>query len=153
MTLAFLGEQPDDLVEAAHDAMSALWFPAFTLQLAGLGTFGGRRPDTLWAGLRDPTPVGALHARLLPALHGAGIVLDRRRFRPHVTLARFGRLPDDGPERLAQVMARWHGFLAPPFEVADYALWRSILTRRGAIHQELARYPLADGRGTRPDGR
>jgi 2'-5' RNA ligase len=135
LTLAFLGEQPDDAIEAAHDALSALRIPAFELHLQGLGSFGG---DVLWAGLRDPAPVVALHDRLVPALHGAGIVLERRRFRPHVTLARFDRAD---PARLAAFLQAHSSFPCPAFTVSGFGLWRSTLTRRGAVHDELARYP------------
>jgi 2'-5' RNA ligase len=135
VTLAFLGDQPDAMVEAAHDALSALRVPAFPLQIQGLGSFGG---DVLWAGLRDPAPVVALHNRIVPALYGAGIVLDRRRFRPHVTLARFDR-PD--PARLATFLQAQSAFPCPAFTVASLGLWRSTLTKGGAVHDELARYP------------
>jgi 2'-5' RNA ligase len=137
LTLAFLGEQPDAMVEAAHDALSALSFAPFELQPQGLGSFGG---DVLWAGMRDAAPVVALHGRVLPALHGAGIVLERRRFRPHVTLARFDR-PD--PPRLAAFLQAHAAFPCPAFAVTGFGLWRSTLTEGGAVHEELARYPAA----------
>ena len=142
LTLAFLGEQPDDLVEAAHHALAGIRFPAFEMQLSGLGTFGNREPTVLWAGVKDPTQVKALHDRILPALHGAGLPLERRRFRPHVTIARFDRSGLPEHERLAKFLARWETFPSPPFTVEDFALWRSTLRPKGAIHDELARYPL-----------
>jgi 2'-5' RNA ligase len=143
LTLAFLGEQPDDLIETAHQALEGIRLPPFELHLQGLGTFGDRQPTVLWAGVRDPGPVKALHDRILPALHGAGIVLERRRFRPHVTLARFDRTATADHERLATFLARWNGFPSPPFLVEDFGLWRSTLLKAGAVHEELARYPLA----------
>ncbi len=142
LTLAFLGEQPDDLIEAAHLALQGIRFPAFEMQLHGLGTFGERQPTTLWAGLRDPSGTKALHDRLLPALHGAGIVLERRRFRPHVTLARFERTAPADHERLARFLSRWETFPCPPFRVEAFGLWRSTLLKSGAVHDELASYPL-----------
>lgn len=142
LTLAFLGEQPDDLIEAAHQALEGVRFPAFELQLRGLGTFGNREPTVLWAGVRDATQVKALHDRILPALHGAGLPLERRRFRPHVTVARFDRSGQPEHERLAKFLARWESFPSPPFTVEGFGLWRSTLLKAGAVHDELARYPL-----------
>lgn len=142
LTLAFLGEQPDDLIEAAHHALEGVRFPAFGLQVAGLGTFGDRQPAVLWAGVREAGPVRALHDRILPALHGAGLVIERRRFRPHVTLARFDRTAPPDHERLARFLSRWETFPSPPFEVQGFGLWRSTLLKAGAVHEELARYPL-----------
>jgi 2'-5' RNA ligase len=150
LTLAFLGEQPDDLIQAAHDALEGIRFPAFEMQLRGLGTFGNREPTVLWAGVRDPAPVKALHDRILPALHGAGLPLERRRFRPHVTLARFGPSEPADHEKLARFLSRWEAFPCPAFTVEDFALWRSTLRPKGAIHDELARYPLAGVAPNRP---
>ena len=144
LTLAFLGEQPDELIEAAHQALEGIRFPAFEMQLAGLGTFGSREPSVLWAGVKDATQVKALHDRILPALHGAGLPLERRRFRPHVTIARFDRSGLPEHERLARFLSRWEGFPSPPFTVTDFGLWRSTLRPKGAIHDELARYPLQE---------
>lgn len=142
LTLAFLDEQPDDLIQAAHEALEGLRFPAFEMQLSGLGTFGSREPTVLWAGVRDATQVKALHDRVHSALHGAGLPLERRRFRPHVTLARFGPSEPADHERLGRFLSRWEAFPSPPFRVEDFALWRSTLRPKGAIHDELARYPL-----------
>jgi len=83
-----------------------------------------------------------LHARVQRAVRGAGIDLARSRFRPHVTLARFGRHP--GP----QAMSLLGGFLAAradvalaPFTVAGFALYRSILHQGGAEYEILETYP------------
>ncbi len=143
LTLAFLGEQPGDLIQAAHEALESIRFPAFEMQLSGLGTFGNREPTVLWAGVRDPLQVKALHDKVMPALHGAGLLLERKRFRPHVTLARFDRSGPPEHEKLARFLSRWESFPSPTFLVEDFALWRSTLHKSGAIHDELARYPLA----------
>lgn len=142
VTLAFLGEQPDDLIESAHHALTTLRHPAFELQLRGLGTFGDRQPASLWAGIRDPAPLKSLRERLLPCLHGAGVVLERQRYRPHVTLARFNRTQGADHERLARFLARWEGFPSPAFRVESFGLYKSTLLKSGAVHEELAAYPL-----------
>ena len=142
LTLAFLGEQPDDRLEAAHEAFQALTAPAFDLQPKGLGTFGGATPATVWAGVADPAPVAALAKRVRSALHGAGLPLERRRFRPHVTLARLGRLDAEDEARLARFMGRWSSFPAPVVAIEEMVLFRSILRPDGAVHEPLASYPL-----------
>jgi 2'-5' RNA ligase len=142
LTLAFLGEQPLDRIEAAHEALETLRQAPFSLQLQGLGTFGGRVPATLWAGVADPAPVAALNARVRSVLHGAGLMLERRTFRPHVTLARFDRPGPEATDRLARFLGHWSGFLAPGFEVTEFGLWRSTLHRAGAVHDLLASYRL-----------
>lgn len=140
LTLAFLGERPEAEVEAAHEALETLRHPAVPLQLRGLGTF---RTEglTVWAGVAEEEGLRSLQAKVLSVLHGGGLMLERRRFRPHVTLARAGRAGVDAG-RLAAVLARWDAFPSPPWEARDLGLWRSTLRPQGAIHEELARYPL-----------
>ena len=147
LTLAFLDEQPDAMVEAAHEALETIRFPRFPLQPKGLGTFGDRQPHTLWAGIADPGPVEALHRKVLSALHGAGLELPRRRFRPHVTLARLPRLSPDEEARLANFLSKQESFPAPEAEAAEFALYRSTPGKGGPVYDILAAYPLtgADG--------
>lgn len=140
LTLAFLGERPDAEVEAAHEALEGLSFVPFALQLSGLDVFEPRKPEVLWAGIKDDAALRALQTRVLSALHGAGLPLERRRFRPHVTLARFGPMSPADHERLARFLGRWSSFPSPPFTVSGFGLWRSMLRRDGAVHEELARY-------------
>jgi 2'-5' RNA ligase len=143
LTLAFLGEQPVDRVEAAHEALEAVAAPAFDLRLTGLGVFDERRPRVVWAGVAEDGPLRGLRARVLSALRGAGLAVERRRFRPHVTLARLDPLDGGGEARLAGFLSRWQAFPCPAFRVEGFGLWRSTLRPDGAIHEELARYPLA----------
>lgn len=138
LTLAFLGERPEADILAAHEALEGLRAPAFEAQLWGLGTF----ETALWAGVRDAAPLKALQGRVLNGLHGAGLMLERRRFRPHVTLARLPDLHPDGERQLARWIEARAAFPSPPFAVSEVVLWRSTLHRGGAHHDALARYPL-----------
>lgn len=142
VTLAFLGEEPDQRVEAAHEALSGLAAAPFTLRLDGLGSFGGREMQVLFAAVAPSEPLAALHRKVLSLLHGTGIMPDRQRFRPHVTLARFR--PGEGRDpALARFLARHAGFGSAPFAASEVVLYRSHLTKGGAVHEPLAEYPLA----------
>lgn len=141
ITLAFLGEEPAERVEAAHVALSGLAAAPFTLRLDGLGSFGGREMQVLFAAVAPSGPLDALHRKVGSLLHGAGIMPDRRRFRPHVTLARF-RSGEGGDPALARFLARHAGFGSAPFAVREVVLYRSHLTKGRAVHEPLADYPL-----------
>lgn len=142
LTLAFLGEVPDAEVEAAHDGLALVRGAPFELQLAGLGCFGNRDARALWAGVADRGPVAALAERVRSALYGMGVVLERRRFRPHVTLARLSGAEARDEAAIARTLALWDGFPAPAFTVDRFSLYRSTLTKGGAIHDALADYEL-----------
>ncbi|GGL64790.1 RNA 2',3'-cyclic phosphodiesterase [Wenxinia marina] len=146
LTLAFLGERPDADIEAAHEALSDIRRPAFEVRIRGLDTF--RTPDgglTIWAALADPAPVAALAAKVRSALHGVGLPLERRRFRPHVTLTRLSPAEATDEPAIARALARWSAFPCPPFTADEMVLYRSTLLKSGAVHDDLARYPLEGG--------
>jgi 2'-5' RNA ligase len=144
LTLAFLGERDRHEAEAAHEALERVRGTAFDLRLAGLGTF--RASGALWAGVARTAPVKVLQGKVAAALAGAGIVLERRRFRPHVTLARLGEMRRDEEERLARFLSVWSGFPAPEFRVTQFALYRSTLLKSGPVYEVLAEYPLEAAR-------
>ena len=89
LTLAFIGDYPDP--EAVLDALSAVSFTPFEIELEGLGCFG----DLWWAGLKDSAALESTARRVRRALAERGIPFDRKRFSPHITLIRkaAGKLP------------------------------------------------------------
>ena len=143
LTLAFLDEQPQDLLEQLHDDLSSIRALPFEVQLRGLGTFGSRAPRVVWAGIETQPALTAMHEKVRGAARLAGIELRRERYRPHVTLARLpDRLEPGELEKLRNFLERWQNFPCPPFEVSTFTLFQSILTPDGAIHDPLAEYPL-----------
>lgn len=143
LTLAFLGDEPEQVVEAAHEAAGMLAQPAFPLELAGLGTLGGRSPSLAYIGAAPNPALTELHRRIRSRLHGAGLMLPRERFLPHVTLARFGkRLSPLETARLGGFLSAHAGERVGPFPVDHFALFHSTLGRGAPHYDELARYPL-----------
>ena len=145
VTLAFLGEQPEPVVEEAHHALAALRAPGFSLRIEGLGVFGGARPRVLFAEVAPEPALTRLHRKVLRAVHDAGIELARQRFHPHVTLARFGGdgLRGEEAAEMQAFVGRRIGLGTVPFEVDHFVLYRSHLGRSGPTYEPLAEYPLA----------
>jgi len=147
LTLSFLGEVPEPVLEAAHEGFDALRSPCFALTLAAFGLFGGARPRAVWAGVVPEPALMHLQARTQRVAHVAGAVLDSRRFVPHVTLGRFPPPDADTALRLERAIAAGGLLRAGPFEVTEFVLWRSHVTIKGGHvksrwYEELARYPL-----------
>ena len=64
----------------------------FTLRSTGVGTFAkGGRAVSLWVGVERNPALDHLQSKVETALQRAGLEPERRRFAPHVTLARLGR--------------------------------------------------------------
>lgn len=142
LTLVFLGEQPEDVLQAAHDRFCALRMAPFDLSLRGLGLFGGAKPRAAWAGVAPSEPLTRLQGKLEQAARQAGITVESRRFVPHVTLGRFSNLPPEDRIKLERSIAQGMEFRTPEFPVTGFCLFRSHLTARGSVYEELVRYPL-----------
>ena len=148
LTLAFLDDQPEERLEALHGELLGLHAPGFDIRLSGLGLFGGRLPKVLHVAAAPEPELLALHERVVAAARRAGIRPDRARYRPHVTIARFGRgLKRADAARLGRFLEAHGSFALPPFPVRAFALFRSILHPEGALHEELAAYPLHEPGG------
>ncbi len=141
LTLAFLGDVPDPLLEEVHHALSEVVVPVFELRLQGLGLFGGGRAHNLHALVAPEPALEHLQAKVVHAVRRAGLRLDARRFLPHVTLARFAPAAIE-QARLEKVVAGAGLFSAGPFPVDHFVLMRSILRQPEAVYEVLAEYPL-----------
>lgn len=143
LTLSFLGEQREPVVEDLHYALQDIRLPAFPLMLSGLDLQGSGRPRALVANVALEPPLRHLREKVMQAARGAGLRLDRSRYTPHVTLARFNQgLRLEEADRMRRFAVAGAGFRAGPFVAESFALIRSHLGRSGPIYQELARYPL-----------
>ncbi len=143
LTLAFMGEHPEPVIEDLHLALDRITGAGFEINLAGAGLFGNKRPRVLYAGVRSGHELGRLREKVVRAAHDAGIPLARERYTPHVTLARLnsGLTPEDAAE-LRDFTARRAGFSTSAFPVEGFALFRSTLGRNAAIYEVLADYAL-----------
>lgn len=149
VTLAFIGDVPDDSAsdaEAALRAGVARWRgggarpPA--LRLAGGGRFGRRQSTTLWAGLAgEVDTLRSLGDALRRELRRARLPYDRKPLRPHLTFVRPGeRLP---AADLAADLAALREYEGPGWTVEAVYLVRSQLGPK-PVHERIASVPLAD---------
>ncbi|RWR46456.1 RNA 2',3'-cyclic phosphodiesterase [Sinirhodobacter ferrireducens] len=144
LTLAFAGEIDRMQAGELDAALDAIRLPGFWLAPAGISVFGpSERPEAVVVGLRPEPGLDALVRAVTGAARTAGLVLPRRRFRAHVTLARFGRdfgAPEAG--RLGRFLQVRGDLALNPFEVTGFSMMRSHLRAEGPIYEELAAYPL-----------
>ena len=145
LTLAFLGEQPPDLLEDLHLALEGLRFEGFDLTLRGLGHFGSARPRAVWAGVAPSAPLNHLQGQIARAARHLVIPPAQDRFLPHVTLGRFPPLAPHEAPALQRALVERGALSLGPFEVAEVTLYRSRLTAKGARYEVLADYPLHRG--------
>lgn len=144
VTLAFLDDQPEDVLEEVHHALADIAVPGAQVAIGPPATFGRKEPTTVIAEVAPDAALSRLRERVRGAARAAGLDLPRERFRPHVTLARIGRRPaPDDIARLRDWLQAQAGFSLPPVPVNEIVLYRSTLTRSGALHDPLERYAVA----------
>lgn len=142
LTLVFLGDVHTFRVADLHQALATVRSPPFELQLSGSGHFPGRgRPRAIWAGVADQPALTTLQARMVAALRRAGFEVQKRRFVPHVTLARLNGAQD---RRVARFLEEIGSLRSDPFEVRAFHLFSSHLRAEGADYHLEGSFPLQD---------
>lgn len=129
VTLAFLGDaDPAPLHAALSEQLTRA--AAFALRLEGSGAFGRNGP--VWVGLGgDVEALHQLAREVGVAVRRAGVELEQRTYRPHLTVGKSGH-PDPA------LLATYRG---PDWRAHEVELVRSDLGRT-VTHTVLARYPL-----------
>lgn len=143
LTLRFIGPVDEHVASDIAEALAGIAAPAFDLELSGFDTFNsGRKPHALWAAVGRQPALAHLREKVESAVVRCGLEPERRRFTPHVTVARFKEPPTHG--RLQGFLEAHNLFHAGPFRVDRFTLFSSHLSRSGAIYTAEARYALEE---------
>jgi RNA 2',3'-cyclic 3'-phosphodiesterase len=143
ITLKFLGEVEPKRVDRIRPALAeaAGGVTAFSMEVAGVGTFGGRIPRVVWVGVKAGSePLTALARRVEDCLGRVGFPKEKRGFTAHLTLGRVR-----SPRNLESLQVALQGEAAGEFgtaPVSRFSLMRSELNPSGAIHTELEGFSL-----------
>lgn len=121
VTLHFLGDQPRAGLPELADAAEVV-FTAFELILLEAGLWSSNGVAWVRATVA-PAPLLELHANLGKALEGLGLPTEKRRFEPHVTLARRA-MRAKAPERVAPIPWQVAGFVLVESELRPPARYR-----------------------------
>jgi len=139
LTLRFIGEVERPAANDVAAELDRIRSPTFELRIAGVGRFDQRNGGALWAGVEPRAPVAQLAAKVERAVQQAGLEPERRAFHPHVTLARWNRRNAEAVDGFLRRNARLR---SDPFEVGEFILFESRLSRHGAHYEEVAAYRL-----------
>ena len=143
LTLKFLGEISPGSVPKFESAISraVAGSAPFPILISGNGVFpNGRDPRVIWIGITDPNEaLASLQSRLETESENEGFPKEKRRFHPHLTLARLRH--HEGAGELAQA----HEALTFPEEkiiVNELVLIRSELSSSGSKYTTISRHAL-----------
>ena len=140
LTLRFLGDVDGGLHRAIIDRLATVRAPTLNLTLKGVGFFPPRgEPRSLWTGLAEEGPVRELRRRIDRALDPLGVEPDRRKFAPHVTLA---RLRDPDVPRVVEYISAHVLFRSAEFQVERFLLCSSVRSHSGSKYRVEAGFRL-----------
>jgi 2'-5' RNA ligase len=140
LTLRFIGEVPPHRAEEIDLSLVALRGKRLDLTLAGVGTFSkGGRANTLYVGVDRNQRLEHLQNKIETALQRVGLEPERRRYQPHVTLARL----DNAPElKLVEFVQAHNLFRAEAFSVEHFTLFSSQLGKEQSVYMAEVAYGL-----------
>jgi 2'-5' RNA ligase len=142
LTLRFVGDLDNQQASEFADRLADIEADAFELRLAGLGTFGGNEPRSIWAGVEASPQLEALARANDRAARAAGLPPDGRQFKPHITIA---RLKFAGPDEIARVLQRIGAFRSHPVLVSRFVLFSSKPKTGGAPYVVEEAFALRGG--------
>ena len=139
LTLRFIGEADGRDAMAIDDALATISDPVFSIELKGVGSFGGKRPHSLWAGVAANEALFHLQRKIESALQRIGLEADRRKYTPHVSLA---KLKGTQHGHVLDFLTDHALYASGPFAVNGFILYSSLLTPNGSIYRAEKAYQL-----------
>ena len=106
LTLHFLGEVRDAVLAEVWEDVTTIELRPLTLTLGALDTLDMGKGGAVVVHVVPDSALIDLHDALARRLRRAGLDLPRRRFRPHITVARHRHLTGADAERLASALGR-----------------------------------------------
>jgi 2'-5' RNA ligase len=140
VTLRFLGDIDDDVAHELAMLLSTVRRPAVTLTVGALDVFGGDKPRALVARIEQTSALAEMQAEQERLVRRVGLPPDKRKFSPHVTLA---RLRDTSPWHAADFLSQRGHFLRRSFKADRFVIFSSRASVGGGPYVVEAAYPLA----------
>lgn len=149
LTLRFIGEVDGLVYQDVVAALGQVQVSPFELSLRGVGHFPPRgAPRSLWAGVDESEPLRHLYRRVDRVLVEAGLEPERRKYVPHVTLARLSGTP---ASRVGAYLSANALYRSRAFPVEGFSLFSSQLFDHGPEYTLEGTYELPQGDEPLPD--
>ena len=131
VTLAFYGEVDERAADDLASELSRAGGGPFEIVLSGVGAFGdGHRAHAIWAGVEANDRLNVLAGRCRAAAERAGVTVERRDYRPHLTLAYLR--PQTNPDGVGAWITGHNMLKSPPIRVDRFGLYSSVLSAHGS---------------------
>jgi len=141
ITLRFIGDVDGRTADELVDRLDRIDRPEFQLSVNGIGSFGSKKPHSVWAGVTPSADLSALQAEIERICQRIGLPPDPRKFTPHITLARLKncRLDD-----VVHYLSGRGNFYTAPITVPRFVLMSSKESVGGGPYQTEEIFPLRE---------
>jgi len=138
ITLKFLGDIEDHQVEEVSNVIEGITFEPFEFTVEGVGVFPNlKRPKTIWAGITSGVgELAHIFNEVNEGLAKLGFEKERRRFHPHLTIARVRS--GQNRDKLVDELIALEEMEIGKVKVDRIYLKKSVLTSKGPIYSNLA---------------
>ncbi|RWY77588.1 RNA 2',3'-cyclic phosphodiesterase [Rhizobium leguminosarum] len=145
ITLRFIGDVDGRTADEIVERLDRIERPEFQFRLEGIGSFGSKKPHSVWAGVSQSPEMYALQGEIERICQRIGLPPDPRKFMPHVTLARLksSRLDD-----VVQYLAGRGNFHTATFTAPRFVLLSSRESVGGGPYLTEEVFPLHEARST-----
>lgn len=148
LTLRFIGDVEGPIANDIAAALALIRRPPFSIEISGLGSFGHRKPHSLWAGIATDQSLIDLQAEHERIIQRAGLPPEGRKYTPHITLARIrGTSARDTANWLT--MRGAFGPIVVPVE--EFVLFSAKDSTGGGPYVVEETYPLIGGSADTPE--
>jgi 2'-5' RNA ligase len=140
ITLRFIGDIDQMTADEITRALARVDRQSFDVALEGLDAFGGRKPHSIAARVKASPALAELQAEHERIVQRIGLEPERRKFRPHVTLARIRSASETDAAAYLSVRG---DFATAPFPVGRFVLLSSRDSKGGGPYIMEEAYTLA----------
>ncbi len=139
ITLRFIGDIGNRVAQEIDSLLADVSRRPLALRISGLGSFGGDKPHSVFAAVEPTRELSDLQSEVDRLIRACGIEADKRKFQPHVTLA---RLKGASSLDVADYLSLRGWFPAQTFTADRFVLFSSRVTTGGGPYIVETTYPL-----------
>lgn len=122
ITLRFIGDVDGRTADEVVNRLDRIDRQEFPVCINGIGSFGSKKPHSVWAGVKPSAEMTALQGEIERICQRVGLPPDPRKFMPHVTL---GRLKSCRLTDVVHYLGGRGNFHAMPFTATRFVLMSS----------------------------
>jgi RNA 2',3'-cyclic 3'-phosphodiesterase len=139
ITLRFIGDIGNRTAQEIDSLLADVSRRPLQLRISGLGSFGGDKPHSVFATVEPSRALTELQSEVDRLVRACGVEADKRRFQPHVTLA---RLKGASSLDVAEYLSLRGWFPSQDYAADRFVLFSSRVSTGGGPYIVETTYPL-----------